>query len=101
MPQHMSHLALSQTMHLARTALYRWSSIPQYWRWLGWTDFLRYGWGSLMINHVSVLDSQLCCTCSPVAQVYPLPLLASPHLDCCAACSLQASVMSSFLGRLS
>eukprot|EP00891_Asterochloris_glomerata_P001938 jgi/Astpho2/1938/gw1.00038.347.1_t len=28
----------------------QWSSIPQYWRWLGWTDFLRYGWGSLMIN---------------------------------------------------
>ena len=27
-----------------------WPQIPKYWIWLGYLDFLRYAWGSLMIN---------------------------------------------------
>lgn len=28
-----------------------WPQIPKYWIWLAYLDFLRYAWGSLMINH--------------------------------------------------
>lgn len=30
--------------------LMRWDDIPEYWRWYAYLDFIRYGWGALMIN---------------------------------------------------
>lgn len=30
--------------------LLRWSDIPKWWQWYGYIDFLRYAWGSLMVN---------------------------------------------------
>ena len=30
----------------------RWVDIPAYWKWYAYIDFLRYGWGALMINQV-------------------------------------------------
>ena len=33
--------------------LLRWSDIPKWWQWYGYIDFLRYAWGSLMVNQFS------------------------------------------------
>lgn len=30
--------------------LLRWDDIPKWWQWYGYIDFLRYAWGSLMVN---------------------------------------------------
>lgn len=30
--------------------LLRWEDIPKWWQWYGYIDFLRYAWGSLMVN---------------------------------------------------
>ena len=30
--------------------LITWSKIPKYWIWMAYMDFMRYGWGALMIN---------------------------------------------------
>lgn len=37
--------------------LLRWSDIPKWWQWYGYIDFLRYAWGSLMVNQFGGFDS--------------------------------------------
>ncbi|GAB4821435.1 hypothetical protein N2152v2_008481 [Parachlorella kessleri] len=44
--------------------LLRWDDIPKYWRWFSYINFLKYSWGSLMVNQfegsndVEFLDDQ-------------------------------------------
>lgn len=59
--------ALSPNMDIANAALpsyvvtllffagflLRWDDIPVWWKWYGYIDFLRYSWGSLMVNQFS------------------------------------------------
>ncbi|WPT13876.1 ABC transporter G family member 34 [Picochlorum sp. SENEW3] len=37
--------------------LLRWSDIPKWWQWYGYINFLRYAWGSLMVNQFGGFDS--------------------------------------------
>lgn len=62
--------ALSPNMDIANAALpsyvvtllffagflLRWVDIPKWWQWYGYIDFLRYSWGSLMVNQFSAED---------------------------------------------
>ena len=44
--------------------LITWPKIPKYWIWMAYMDFMRYGWGALMINQFqgqNVRDAVLCC----------------------------------------
>ena len=62
--------ALSPNMDIANAALpsyvvtllffagflLRWADIPVWWKWYGYIDFLRYSWGSLMVNQFGADD---------------------------------------------
>ena len=44
--------------------LITWPKIPKYWIWMAYMDFMRYGWGALMINQFqgqNVRHAVLCC----------------------------------------
>ena len=58
-----------------------WPQIPKYWIWAAYLDFLRYAWGSLMINHyqgTQVKHMLLLSTWGCQVDVSPLQFVCDP-----------------------
>ena len=78
--------------------LITWPKIPKYWIWMAYMDFMRYGWGALMINQfqgqnvretVPTMLSVLCCTyhmCCAVLCCAVLAVLCCAVLCCAVLC---------------
>ncbi len=67
--------------------LITWPKIPKYWIWMAYMDFMRYGWGALMINQfqgqnvrdaVPAILCVLCCAvlCCAIRLLIPIQLHA-------------------------
>ena len=57
--------------------LFRFSDIPQYWRWYAYIDFLRYAWAAVMINQFDgrteeapVAGGPIAIAGTPIAEYY-------------------------------